>query len=105
MCRSYDERYNSKCGDERTDPPVEKETANFCDFFRPLGGAFSAEEAEGASGAKEKLDALFGGGDTRGVDSESGKDESAGSLAEETKDDEVRAELDKLFSTKKDDET
>lgn len=94
MCRSYDERYDNKCGDERADPPVEKETANFCDFFRPRAGAFNAEEAEGASGAKAKLDALFGGDEE--VQAEDETPPSA------TKEDQARAELEKLFSTKKD---
>ena len=96
MCRSYSERYDNKCSDERTDPPVEKETANFCDFFRPRANAFVADEAEGASDAKTTLDALFGGDD--------GDDGSKDEIDDKppTEEDATRAELEKLFRKKDD---
>jgi hypothetical protein len=99
MCRSYNERYDNKCGDERADPPVEKETANFCDFFRPRAKAYEVAEADGASDARAKLDALFSGG----AENETAEPAEEGEEKPRTKEDEARAELERLFSKKKDD--
>ena len=97
LCRSYDERFDNKCGDERADPPVEKETANFCDFFRPRANAFIPDEAEGASDAITKLDALFSG------DSADDTSEGEGDERPPTEEDEAHAELEKLFQKKEED--
>ena len=62
MCRNYAPDASITCTDERTDPPVNKENANFCDYFRPTN-AYRAGSRERQAGAKAKLDALFGGDD------------------------------------------
>ena len=33
LCRHYRTDVNSRCNEERADPPMNKENANFCDFF------------------------------------------------------------------------
>ena len=76
---------------------MEKETANFCDFFRPRPNAFVSAEVDDASAAKDKLDALFGGDDE---DEHAEQESDDKPLAEQ---DQARAELEKLF--RNDDET
>lgn len=59
MCRHYRPDARPDCDHERADPPVEKESANFCEYFKPAN-RFSAESATRAGTAKSDLDALFG---------------------------------------------
>ncbi|MEM7004113.1 MAG: hypothetical protein AAF529_25240 [Pseudomonadota bacterium] len=51
-----------QCFEDRADPPLQKENANFCDFFAPASGAFQAQTQSKASSARSELDALFGAG-------------------------------------------
>lgn len=89
LCRWYAPGRPADCDHDRADPPVEKESANFCEYFAPLTGAFAEEEGRKKAGAKSKLDSLFGedsgedGGENAEEDGESGDD--------------VRSKLDDLF--------
>lgn len=60
MCKSYDTRYISKCSDERADTVSIKDSANFCEYFKPRPGAYAAEEDHAARSAEADLRALFG---------------------------------------------
>ncbi len=60
MCAHYLPDKRPYCDDDRTDPPTEKETANFCDYFKPTN-RFTASEATRSHRARSDLDALFGG--------------------------------------------
>ncbi len=90
LCRHYAPRLTGQCEDDRTDPPVHKETANFCDYFRPITGAYRARTGTKRDTARTRLDALFGG--DRPEPGEDGGEEAAPS-----KEDEARAKLDALF--------
>lgn len=71
MCRHYTPEKRPYCDHERAEPPVEKESANFCDYFKPAN-RFSEKELDRSDQAKSDLDALFGGGDpAESVDVES----------------------------------
>ena len=63
-CRHYDERYNNACTETQADPVPEKSRRNFCEFFyfsrEPFAPA--AGGAQRSVDARNKLDALFGGG-------------------------------------------
>lgn len=59
MCKSYDTRYIGKCNDERADSVVNKESANFCEYFKPRPGAFASAEDKAARSAEAELKALF----------------------------------------------
>ncbi len=59
MCRHYAPDKRPYCSHERADPPIEKETANFCDYFKPAN-RFSGKVAERSGRAKSELDSLFG---------------------------------------------
>jgi hypothetical protein len=60
LCRHYRTDVTGQCDEDRADPPVVKENANFCDWFRPSAGAFSGARVNRADAAKDQLQALFG---------------------------------------------
>ena len=64
LCRHYDPDNTTRCHEDRADPPLQKENANFCDFFVPHQ---PAEDQIGAnakqhqrSASEAGLAALFG---------------------------------------------
>lgn len=95
MCRNYAPDASITCTDERADPPVNKENANFCDYFRPTN-AYRVGSRDRQAGAKAKLDALFGADDPAGEDAESA---DIGDTADpgDDKQAEARRRLDDLF--------
>ena len=60
MCRHYRANATSPCADERAEPPVHKEGANFCDYFRPASNRYRQGANERQHRAKADLNALFG---------------------------------------------
>lgn len=60
LCRHYDESNATTCHEDRADPPLQKENANFCEFFSPKAGAFVAKAQHRSNSAQRELDALFG---------------------------------------------
>ena len=48
-----------QCFEDRADPPLQKENANFCDFFSPAAQAFKAKTADKSDAAKAQLNTLF----------------------------------------------
>jgi len=66
MCESYDTRYIGKCSDERADTVTNKDTANFCEWFKARPGAYASEEDAAARSAESDLRALFGDEETPG---------------------------------------
>lgn len=82
MCRFHDPRLRDGCREERAEHVLEKERANFCEFFEPRPQAYTAQDAAPAAAARAELDALFGG------------------PKPEAPADPARAELDKLFGGK-----
>ena len=58
MCRHYEPEKRPYCGHERTEPPVEKSSANFCDYFRPAN-RFDASDASRSDEASSDFNALF----------------------------------------------
>ena len=95
LCRHYQPEANSgQCAEDRADPPVIKETANFCDWFRPSRDAFSEQSSSRGSAAKAQLDALFG---EQSTDSEAEDPPNP-----DSEPDPARAKLDALFGGKSD---
>ena len=62
LCRFYDARTTRQCSEIRAEEVIDKEHANFCDWFKPRPDAFDARAQQKATAAKSKLDALFGAG-------------------------------------------
>lgn len=95
MCRRYDTRYPNRCNDERADPPVHKDSANFCEYFSPRPNAFDAGGKKASKRAQAQLKAMFGeGGD---ADKEDGPVADEPDDAPESEEESARRELEKLF--------
>lgn len=57
-CEFFDPAYHNQCRETQAERQVDKERANFCDFFRFRRGA--AAKTGGSGDAKARLAALFG---------------------------------------------
>ena len=95
LCIHFAPRLTGQCDDDRADPPVQKENANFCDFFRPLSGAYDNARGSRKDAARQRLDALFGG--------ESGETPAEDAPAASSREDSARAKLEALFKNDGDD--
>ncbi len=92
MCRHFIDNATDPCADERAEPPVHKEGANFCDFFRPATSSYEAGRNERQVRAKSNLKALFG---TNDEPSQAAEGEPSQAPEEEV--DEARRKLNELF--------
>jgi hypothetical protein len=63
MCVFYDPQVTKQCREDDAEEVREKERANFCDYFKPRGDAFSGEELAAETQAKEGLATLFADSD------------------------------------------
>lgn len=61
MCVLYNPNTSDRCNEARAEHPRHVDQANFCDWFKPRAGAFTAADAGKTAAARAKLDALFGG--------------------------------------------
>ena len=59
MCVEYDTAYAKHCREPTAEEVSNKEQANFCDFFRPRPGAWTAPSGA-ADKARAELERLFG---------------------------------------------
>ena len=96
LCRHYQSDASITCDEERADPPVHKENANFCDYFRPRSGAYVADRGEQSEAARAKLDALFGADTPEETDNV--PDSAPDASIAPSKADAAKAKLDSLFS-------
>ena len=64
MCRHFTDNATNPCADERAEPPVHKEGANFCDYFRPASNSYRAGRRERRERAQANLSALFSNRET-----------------------------------------
>jgi hypothetical protein len=78
LCRHYRLGITGQCDEDRADPPVIKENANFCDWFRPSAQAFSGGRVQKRADAEDRLKALFGDDEDPGNDGPHGKADAAG---------------------------
>ncbi len=112
LCRHFDPKRNMQCFEDRADPPLQKENANFCDFFSPSRNAFQQRTVDQSDQARGELDALFGDAPadeaadadpaTEDADPAPGEEAAAGDEADSTpplsKEEEARKRLDDLFN-------
>jgi hypothetical protein len=61
LCEFYDPRLTDQCREERAEEVLDKEHANFCDWFKPRPNAYRPPDKGKTQAAKSQLDALFGG--------------------------------------------
>ncbi|HJP49776.1 MAG TPA: hypothetical protein QF611_01965 [Pseudomonadales bacterium] len=59
LCRLYAPGRPGDCEHERAEPPAIKESANFCDYFRPVHGAFKTKDGHKQEAAASDFDLLF----------------------------------------------
>ena len=59
LCRYYNTRLTGNCGHDHAQPPLERERANYCQYFKPVPGACTPGERETALLARRGLEALF----------------------------------------------
>ena len=60
FCIHYNERANDACEEEDAEAPNNKESANFCEYFKPNALAFDGKNNSNDSNTQAKLNALFG---------------------------------------------
>jgi hypothetical protein len=61
LCRHYDMTATGQCNEDRAEPPGNKESANFCEWFSAREGAGPAAGDDKQADARRKLEDLFGG--------------------------------------------
>jgi hypothetical protein len=83
LCEFHDPGLTGKCREERAEAVLDRETANFCDWFRPRPNAHRPAVRAKAEAAKSQLDGLFG--------------DAKASAATAPGDAAARADLDRLF--------
>ncbi len=97
MCRHYQPDAAIGCAEDRADPPVNHDNANFCDWFKPRPRAFSEHRGTRSKVARSQLESLFGAAadepDPDAVPTQPAATDSAESQA-----DAARSRLDSLFS-------
>ncbi len=94
LCRHYDASKTATCFEDRADPPLQKENANFCDFFSPKFGAYEDRTSQKSDAARSDLEALFGADEAADDDVPVNDDFDEEPAAAE---DEARRKLDDLF--------
>ncbi|MCB1844658.1 MAG: hypothetical protein KDI09_16975 [Halioglobus sp.] len=63
MCLHFDRSVARQCREDDAEEVMDKEKANFCDWFVPAAGCFTAKDADPAARAGRELAALFGDGE------------------------------------------
>ncbi len=88
-CRHYDPAVTDACREDRADFVLDKDRANFCDYFRPGKNAYRGKTRPESKIAEQQLAELFG-------EDAPGEDEG-GSKAAPNEADAALAELKRLF--------
>jgi hypothetical protein len=60
ICRHFDRSVARQCREDDAEEVMNKDNANFCDWFDPAPGRYVAAGADGAANANAALTALFG---------------------------------------------
>ena len=99
LCRHFRLDINPQCDEDRADPPVNKENANFCDWFRPASDVFQSSRTQKSDAAKDQLSVLFGEDSDEESTEDAAVSDTAGDTAEKpSKEDAAKAKLDSLFT-------
>ena len=60
MCVEYDVAVAKHCREPTAEEVRDKQSANFCDFFRPRPGAYQPPDLAAVDSARAELERLFG---------------------------------------------
>ena len=63
MCRHFDAAVAKQCREDDAEEVLEKERANFCEWFKPSASAYDPAKGAETQQAQDALAALFGDGD------------------------------------------
>lgn len=74
LCQFYNPNVAEQCDEDRAEEVLNKEGANFCDWFKPRPDAHRPRGGDKTQAAKTRLDALFGGTQTSGGKTETARD-------------------------------
>lgn len=98
LCRHYDSERNSQCFEDRADPPLQKNNANFCDFFSPRKDAYQPATGQTKNTAIDELEALFDQSSGNSIESDNpSSDDIDATETPLTQDAIARRKLDDLF--------
>ena len=92
LCRSYNPRMLGYCDHDHAEPPLDRERANFCQYFTPRPDAWTPAGNDAEQGARKELDSLFG---ATPVDPAA---QAADTSSKETESERARAEIERLFN-------
>ncbi len=98
LCRSYNPRMTGYCDHDHAEPPLDRERANFCQYFKPRPGAYAPGEQDAEQGARKELDSLFG------ATPEDAAAPETGTSTRETESEQARTEIERLFNKPPQDE-
>ncbi len=65
QCENYDERVADACREDRAEHVSNKESANFCDYFKAKADAHSAVQTGKIRSSSQHAEALFSGADIK----------------------------------------
>lgn len=92
LCRYYNPQYRDGCDEPNADTVRDRETANFCHYFRPRANAHQTRSQDPNAAARAQLEALFGNSEPESPS------ETADSLTRRKREaDQARQALDDLF--------
>jgi hypothetical protein len=97
MCTHYAPRLTDACDEDDAIEVRDKQSANFCDYFRPNPGAYTTKDNEAETAARAQLSALFDGASS---DDSSGERTGAVEVAEAdslSADEQALRDAEKLF--------
>lgn len=60
LCVDYDTRVAKRCREPTAEEVRDKTKANFCDFYKPRAGAYTAPNTSEVDKARSELEKLFG---------------------------------------------
>ena len=86
------------CDHDHAEPPLDRERANFCQYFKPRPGAWTPGELAADRDARRELDSLFGKA------AEETSVEDPGVTAGKPESDRARSELERLFGSAPEDD-
>jgi hypothetical protein len=61
MCEFYEPRLSNGCREPMAEEVMDKQRANFCDYFQPRPEAFVARNDAAAKAARAQIETLFRG--------------------------------------------
>lgn len=84
MCINFDPVIPRSCREDAAEEVLEKQRANFCDYFQPNPAAFDKDVAAAGHQARKDLDGLFGSSGEEAGDGDAGQpDDSASTAADD----------------------